>query len=126
VSELVNSDACPRCSNKVTASLGRFGTVWNGLEQVVGDLICCKTALRARGTGDGEFLCRDGESRHFSGFRPGEVAVRLGRIVALHHRPSTRTYSVPLFLKRQCDRTLGGRSHAAGVRRGQGAVLRPR
>ena len=40
------------------------------------------------------------------------VGVGLGRIVALHHLlihfiPDLLTYSVPLFLKRQCDRTLG-------------------
>jgi hypothetical protein len=40
------------------------------------------------------------------------VRLGLGRIVALYHRlvhfiPESLAYSVPLFLKRQCDRTLG-------------------
>ena len=38
------------------------------------------------------------------------VYLGLGRIVAFHHRSSTSyhiTYSASLFLKRQCDRTLG-------------------
>jgi hypothetical protein len=37
------------------------------------------------------------------------VAVGLGHIVALHFTPDLLIYSIPLFLKRQCDRTLGGR-----------------
>jgi hypothetical protein len=45
------------------------------------------------------------------------LVVGLGRIVALYHRstaqihviPYSQIYSVPLFLKRRCDRTLGGR-----------------
>jgi hypothetical protein len=45
----------------------------------------------------------------------GAAAVGLGRTVASHHRSSTsefphqsceHTYSLPLFLKRRCDRTL--------------------
>ena len=41
-----------------------------------------------------------------------EVGLGLGRIVALlppliHFTPDLLTYSVPLFLKRQCDRTQG-------------------
>ena len=40
------------------------------------------------------------------------VLLGLGRIVALYHllilfTPESQTYSVPLFLKRQCDYTLG-------------------
>ena len=42
-----------------------------------------------------------------------KVALGLGRIVVSHHRSSTsyqisQRDSVPLFLKQQCDRTLGG------------------
>jgi hypothetical protein len=47
-----------------------------------------------------------------SGAMFGEVALGLGRIVALYHLlilfiPESLTYLVPLFLKRQCDRTPG-------------------
>ena len=50
------------------------------------------------------------------------VSVGLGRIVALydlliHFIPDPLTYSVPVFLKRHCDRILGQR--AAGRRRGR-------
>jgi hypothetical protein len=56
---------------------------------------------------------------------PEQVALGLGRIVAFHHRSSAWHHhplreSLPLLLKRRCDRTLGG---APGVRRG---VLRRR
>ena len=52
--------------------------------------------------------------------KPEQVALGLGRIVAFHHRSSTWHHnplreSLPLLLKRRCDRTLGG---APGVRRG--------
>jgi hypothetical protein len=45
--------------------------------------------------------------------RAGVVCLGLGRIVAMYHRSSTHfipdslTHPVPLFLKRQCDRTQG-------------------
>jgi hypothetical protein len=47
------------------------------------------------------------------GARLAAVVLGLGRIVALpppliRFIPDSLTYSVPLFLKRQCDRTLGG------------------
>jgi hypothetical protein len=56
----------------------------------------------------------------------------LGRIVALcdlliHFIPESLTYSVPLFLKRQCDRTLGARGSVGlrgGCARGD-ALVRP-
>jgi hypothetical protein len=53
----------------------------------------------------------------------GPVERGLRHIVALYHLfirfiPDSRTYSVPLCLKRQCDRTLGGdRRRAEGTDR---------
>jgi hypothetical protein len=51
------------------------------------------------------------------------VSVGLGRIVALHHllilfTPDSLTYSVPLFLTRQCDRTPGGRPQVQALHLG--------
>jgi hypothetical protein len=40
-----------------------------------------------------------------------------------HFIPESQTYSVPLFLKRQCDRTLG--AAAAGVPLGRGRPAPP-
>ena len=59
---------------------------------------------------------------------PAPARIGLGRIVALYHllilfTPKSLTYSVPLFLKRQCDRTLcKERFDAEG--RGRGKVGR--
>jgi hypothetical protein len=59
----------------------------------------------------------ESEDEDGSGRKPLKVAklqaiLGLGRIVALYHLliyfiPDSLSYSVPLFLKRQCDRTLG-------------------
>ena len=59
---------------------------------------------------------------------PAPTRIGLGRIVALYHLlilfiPKSLTYSVPLFLKRQCNRTLRKeRFDAEG--RGRGKVGR--
>jgi ankyrin repeat protein len=52
-----------------------------------------------------------------------EVGLGLGRIVALYHLlilfiPESLTYSVPVFLRRQCDRTLGRAAGGAARLRG--------
>ena len=49
-------------------------------------------------------------------------------LTLIHCIPDSLTYSVPLFLKRQCDRTLGGRCGGDGVacRGGGRAVLHRR
>jgi hypothetical protein len=55
-----------------------------------------------------------------------KVAPGLGRMCRLvlpciHFIPDSLRYSVPLFLKRQCDRTLGRARPDGGAGRGRGA-----
>jgi hypothetical protein len=116
-SKLVNSDACPR---PTTDHQGKAGGGSDTDEDSRGGAGDAKRAEDSQGTGPSIFEVACVAAL----FCLGVVAVGLGRIVALYHllihvTPESLTYSVPLFLKRQCDRTLGADAGSGGGQEGE-------